>query len=165
MIKQIKLILETIQDMDQTAVDDLFDRLTAPGSLGHEGDFAEKYEVGNDVMFIFPDGSLIGTRNATKEDMDISSKERGMLDRDVCHFFLYDYIRKDYLDMIKAENGLHPLSNRTLAKYFNIIIVCAGHSANSIYVPHLTEPTPAQLTRLHEFEEAGFHIEHIKRDL
>lgn len=160
MITGKKIMLETIKDLQMDKAKELFDSMIASGS------FVERKEIDHTVMFIFPDGRLLGSQDfdpkmSTKLGNNVSAY-LGI--RPAYHSEMTRYLPEEMKKKAHKDKwGIHPLSNDRIGKYYNIIIVAQGHISNQVLVPYLVEPTPQQLSRLQEFKSKGFNVEYAKQ--
>ena len=160
MNKRKTIILETLKDLQMDKANKLFDDMIASGS------FVERQEIDHTVMFLFPDGRLLGSRDFDKnKTVKLSEKVSAYLGvRPAYHSELTHHLPEEMKKKAHKDKwGIHPLSNDRVGKYYNIIIVAQGHISNQVLVPYLVEPTEAQKKRLEEFKSLGFNVEYAKQ--
>ena len=135
--------LETIEDLDHEAVAELFERGIREAGLD------EITVPSYGVMFIFPDGRMLGDRGAR------TSGGGPFLLRGHHHYDLISLLKHD--PRVDIE-GFNAEMRYGLAKYYNLIICARSHIAGVIMVPYGVDPTDAQLKRIRQFEARGYSV-------
>jgi hypothetical protein len=129
-MKIARAILETLQDMDKSAIDELYDRMLNVG-------FLPKKLTDMSIMFIFPDGRMLG-------------QEETKGGRQFFHKDILGLLREEYDD---KTPDTHIIFNQRFAMHYNLVIVAPmGGSVRMgvIYVPLRTELTNEQFDRIYD---------------
>jgi len=108
-----KSILESLKDLDQPKVDELYNNMVASGI------YKRAKTVDDGIMYIFPDGRMLSAKMYKSDDEML---------RDVYHQHIY----QDIKDARIRDSDKHPSLNNSLGTYYNLVIVAPMDAMNSL---------------------------------
>lgn len=145
-IKNEKLALESLKDLDINRANRLYNELVESGI------FEEYNEVNENIMYVFPDGRMLGSRPYEEE-------HTGDKMRSAFHIHLY---RHSSDKTLRPGGKEHPALDPELGKYYNLVVVSPMDDMNFygtagfILLNENVELTEAQQSRVEELYRFGY---------
>ena len=140
--------LESLKDLDMNRANRLYNEMV------NSGMFEEYNTVNDNIMYVFPDGRMLGSRPYYEERT--GDKMRGTF-----HIHLYKASSDKSIRPLGRE---HPALDTELGKYYNLVVVSPmddmnlGTSAGYILLNENVELTDAQQLRVEELFEYGYEF-------